>query len=99
MTEKPMQNPVAQSTVSPRSRILVVDDDALTRRSIVRLLTLRGFEVRDVSDGVSALTALREARYDVVLSDIGMPGLGGIALLKAVRAEHKHLPMVKQESS
>ena len=89
-----MQNPSASTATSPRARVLVVDDDPLTRRSIVRLLKLRGFEVCDADGGVAALAALRDAPYDVVLSDIGMPGLGGVGLLKAVRAEHKHLPMV-----
>lgn len=89
-----MQDPLPSRAPVSRPRVLVVDDDPLTRRSIVRLLTLRGFEVRDVSDGANALSTLREGPYDAVLSDIGMPGLSGIALLKAVRAEHKHLPMV-----
>lgn len=89
-----MQNPTVTSQASSRTRVLVVDDDPIMRRSIVRMLTQRGFDVRDAADGVLALQSMRETPYDAVLSDIGMPGLGGIALLKALRAEHKHLPMV-----
>jgi len=89
-----MQNAIPLAAEQSRPRILVVDDDPLTRRGILRLLKLRGFDANEAQDGVTALAVLREGRFDAVLSDIGMPGLGGIALLKAVRAEHKHLPMV-----
>lgn len=89
-----MERPTSADKPQQPVRVLVVDDDDLTRRSIVRLLTIRGFAVGDAADGASALAAMREVAYDVVLSDIGMPGLSGIALLKAVRSEHRHLPMV-----
>ena len=61
-------------------RVLVVDDDQDVRASLVRLLR-DGHEVDTASDGVSALTALREYRYDALMIDLGLPGKPGDAIV------------------
>jgi PAS domain S-box-containing protein len=68
------------------SRVLLADDNADMREYVRRLLG--GIcEVRTVADGLAALTAIREHRPDLVLSDVMMPGLDGFELLRQIRAD------------
>jgi len=66
-------------------RVLVIDDEAGVRRIFTRLLSRAEMEVTEASDGFEALAILEKRRFDVILSDITMPGLSGVALLEAVR--------------
>ena len=66
-------------------RVLVVDDDPLIRRSLAEALAEDGFDVTVAEDGERALAALHAAAPDVVLSDVRMPGLDGLALLDVLR--------------
>jgi two-component system, OmpR family, KDP operon response regulator KdpE len=66
-------------------RILVVDDDPQIRRVLKVTLSGQGFEVDDARDGDAALEKLREARFDLVLLDINMPGMSGLDVCRAVR--------------
>jgi two-component system NtrC family sensor kinase len=68
-------------------RILVADDDDGSRRALQRVLTKLGHQVEAVSDGLSALDRLRAETFDVVVSDLHMPGLSGMNLFYAVVAE------------
>ncbi len=69
----------------PPIRVLVIDDEAGVRRIFTRLLTKAEMEVTEASDGIEALAILERQSFDVILSDITMPGLSGVALLEAVR--------------
>ena len=69
-----------------RERILVADDNADMRDYLRRLLEGR-CAVDVVADGAAALQALRERSYDLLLTDVMMPGVDGLALLAAVRAD------------
>jgi CheY-like chemotaxis protein len=69
----------------PVRRILVVDDNEDSTESLGTLLKLLGHEVRTAYDGPSALAAAREFRPDVVLLDIGMPGMTGYDVARAMR--------------
>jgi PAS domain S-box-containing protein len=79
-----------------RQRVLIADDNADLRGYIARLLIDRGYEVQAVADGEAALTAIRAARPDLLVTDVMMPRLGGFELLRAVRedAELRHLPII-----
>lgn len=69
------------------SRILVAEDDEAVREFVTRALTVQGHEVTAVDDGGRALEALDARPYDLLLTDIVMPGIDGIALaLKAAKA-------------
>jgi DNA-binding NtrC family response regulator len=68
-----------------RGTILVADDEALARHSLVELLQEEGYHVYEAADGNTALQILAEADIDVVLSDLKMPGVDGLALLRKVR--------------
>ena len=68
-------------------RILVVDDEPQIRRIMRTTLTGAGYEVDDAKTGEEALEKVREFRPDLVLLDINMPGMGGLAACRAIRAD------------
>jgi response regulator RpfG family c-di-GMP phosphodiesterase len=72
-------------------RILIVDDESVIREILADFLSMEGFWVRTAEDGSAALVELSRTHYDLVLSDLKMPNLGGIELLEAIR---KHTPNV-----
>lgn len=75
-------------------RVLVVDDDALLRRLFTMTLKSAGFAVETAPDGAAALHLLQTEEFDVVLSDISMPGMNGLELLKQVRKRDLDLPVI-----
>ncbi len=78
-------------------RILIVEDDADTRKMICRILADAGAEVIEAADANSAEAAVSEAGADVVLSDIGMPDRDGYQLLRSLRAggyDERRLPAI-----
>jgi two-component system KDP operon response regulator KdpE len=66
-------------------KVLVTDDDSSLRRALHNTLHSFGFDVREAQDGEHALTEIRRDRCDVVLLDINMPGMGGVAACKEMR--------------
>jgi two-component system, OmpR family, KDP operon response regulator KdpE len=68
-------------------RILVVDDEPQIRRTLRTALTAAGYEVDDARTGEQALEKVREYRPDLVLLDINMPGMGGLAACRTIRAD------------
>jgi response regulator RpfG family c-di-GMP phosphodiesterase len=64
--------------------ILVVDDEHLIREMLADFLAMEGFTVRTAKDGQSALDELSRRRFDLVLSDLKMPNMGGIELLQSI---------------
>ncbi len=71
----------------PGSRILVVDDSVDSAETLGELLKIWGHEVRLAHDGPEAVTAARDYRPEVVLLDIGLPGMDGFAVATALRKE------------
>jgi PAS domain S-box-containing protein len=78
--------PMSVAAPGPRARILLADDNADMREYVTRLLSER-FDVVAVPDGAAALAEARRVRPDVVLSDVMMPTLDGLGLLRALRSE------------
>src|SRR5438309_9138222 len=68
-------------------RILVVDDQAQIRRFMRTTLAGAGYEVGDAKTGEEALEKLREFRPDLVLLDVNMPGMGGLAVCREIRSD------------
>jgi len=68
------------------ARILVVDDDLQIRRVMRKMLAAQGYAVHDAGSGEEALEMLRRGRYDLVLLDMAMPGMGGLEACRAIRA-------------
>ena len=73
------------------AKILVVDDEEVIREILADFLTMEGFYVRTAEDGSGALVELSRERFDLVLTDLKMPNMGGLELLNAIR---KHTPHV-----
>jgi two-component system response regulator MprA len=67
-------------------RVLVVDDDAPVRRMLSRSLAAEGFEVRAAADGGAALAEAERSAPDLVVLDVSMPGLDGLAVCRRLRA-------------
>ena len=67
-----------------KSKILVVDDEALVRNSLEEILRLEGYEVVSVESGDAALNQIQQESYDLILLDLKMPGIDGIDVLKAL---------------
>jgi response regulator RpfG family c-di-GMP phosphodiesterase len=80
-----------ESTHDEPPRILVVDDEEVIRDILADFLAMEGFEVRTAPNGEHALAELTRGHYDLVLSDLKMPKMGGIELLEAIA---QHAPQV-----
>ncbi len=78
------------------ARILVVDDDAGIREVLSQALNRHGWQSEGATDGRDALARLGQQRFDVVLTDIQMPRMDGLALLRAIRSLAKPMPVVVQ---
>ena len=75
-----------QTVMSLRGvRVLVVDDEAIVRRTLSRILTSQGALVVEANGGAEAIAALARDPFDVVITDIRMPDIDGIEVLRAVR--------------
>jgi len=83
-----------QASSAPPGRILLVEDDDTFRSLMVDILTEDGYEVVEAADGVAALRLLQAAPFDLVLSDLKMPRMGGIELFHASRRDPAAPPFV-----
>ena len=84
----------AANTASTKPRVLLVDDDDVLVRSYARALAADGYDCEMCFDGESAIAAIRAGSFDLVLSDIDMPRLNGLALLERIRAHDLDVPVV-----
>lgn len=66
-------------------RVLLVDDETVFSDSLTKVLTRRGMRVESAPDGQIALKLLAEQGFDVIVLDVRMAGMGGLATLKAIR--------------
>lgn len=76
------------------ARILVAEDDPSVRSFVSRALSLQGHEVMAVEDGLQALEALERETFQLLVTDIVMPGLDGIALALKVGRDLPELPIL-----
>ncbi len=84
MAASAQQAPQPRST--PRGRILVVDDEANARAALSEILREEGYATETAADGFKALGKLEEFAPDVVLTDLKMPGLDGIAFMEKAKS-------------
>lgn len=68
------------------TKILVVEDDTDVRSSLIISFRMAGFETDEATDGDEAIRMIAEGRYDLVVTDLWMPKVDGIALLKHLAA-------------
>ena len=77
-----------------RARILVVDDEAIARENLVHVLVKAGYRATAAADGREALAVLAGDPFDLVITDLRMPGLNGMELLTAVKRRHPEVEVI-----
>lgn len=87
-TKKPKRSKVVDLAV------LLVDDDERVRSVIHDMLAMGGMDVVSVESGEAALAALEKRTFDAVVTDLSMPGMGGIELSARIKERHSNLPVV-----
>jgi len=75
-------------------RILVIDDEEVVHASLRRILRRRGYEPETVFSAAEGLERLSSRRYDLVITDLMMPEMNGIELLRVMRARGLHAPVI-----
>jgi len=71
--------------------VLVVDDETALRNALLRFLGRRGIQGEGVSDGAEALRVLQQRRFDVIVSDVRMPGMSGREFLETLQRDRPDL--------
>ncbi len=84
----------AQAKAAAPGRVLLVDDQPELRRLFQRTLTRAGHEVAVAENGRKAVELVAKNSFDVVISDVRMPDMGGIELLQALHSEDPDLPVL-----
>lgn len=92
--ESTTARPPANLEEEPKHGVLLVEDDLALSKSLVRSLGAAGVEVTTVTDGAEALEKLLKGGYEVVLSDIHLPGMSGIELLRVVDSYELDVPVI-----
>ncbi|HWP59422.1 MAG TPA: sigma-54 dependent transcriptional regulator [Candidatus Acidoferrales bacterium] len=80
-----MESPKVQENSAIGGTILVADDESLARKNICRVLEEEGYRVHEAADGRAALETIEKVDFDLVLTDLRMPELDGLSILKKVR--------------
>ena len=75
-------------------KVLVVDDDPVVRKSFDRVLSNKGYAVITAENGEEALRKLSDEKYDVIYSDIRMPGMSGLEVAEEIKARQPWTPVV-----
>jgi len=83
-----------QAAVHFPGRLLLAEDDLLLAATLAEFLRDDGYHVTSANDGAQALAASRGLDFDVLLTDLRMPVMDGMALIRALRAERPDLPVV-----
>ena len=74
-------------------KILIADDDEMTLGTLRKYLAFRGDRVQAISDGADAVALIGADVFDLVITDIRMPGASGFDVLKAVKAKQPDIPV------
>jgi excisionase family DNA binding protein len=77
-----------------RPRILVVDDEATVRDVVAGELLRADYDVETASDGASAVERLREKTYDLLITDLKMPGMDGLSVIREARRRSADMPII-----
>ena len=68
------------------NRILIIDDEELVARSLLRFLSSAGYKITLARSGVEALKKIKKAEFDLIISDVRMPRIDGVQTIKSIRA-------------
>jgi signal transduction histidine kinase/DNA-binding response OmpR family regulator len=89
----PQPQPPATDVLAGKA-VLVIDDDAYIRTLCQLILVRRGMQVTLANDGQEALQFIKEKKFDIVLTDIQLPGMSGKAVARAIRKENATIPIM-----
>ena len=92
--ERPVASAHPLRTSAPVLRVLVVDDDVAVREALADLLRLQHHEVAVAEDGTEALERFHSGSFDVVMTDLVMPGMSGWEVAKAIKVAHPEVRVV-----
>jgi CheY-like chemotaxis protein len=76
------------------AKILIVEDDQQLREMLKQLLEREKYEVLDSSDGAEAVKILRKVKVDLIITDIIMPEMDGVGLIRDLRKDHPNLNII-----
>ncbi len=93
-SEEEIERAAPPEIPSRTGRVLVVEDEEIVREMLATTLRLAGHEVTEVASGEEALQALTERRFDVVVTDIAMPGVSGWEVASAAREREEPIPVI-----
>ena len=80
--------------MSNKGHILIIDDEATLRQTLARILQQAGFEVTTAENGEQGLSFIQTTEFDLVFTDLRMPGIAGMDALKLIHASYPNLPVV-----
>lgn len=87
--ERVLEHLAVKVLITNRSpRILIVDDEEITRKNLAHILTKENYSVSSASDGEEALRKLETSEFDVIITDLKMPGVDGIEVLEKIRIKY-----------
>lgn len=75
-------------------KVLVVDDEEVIRKGICRIMEGRGYQVESSESGFGAIEKLQKAPFNIVITDLKMPGMDGIEVLKAIKILQPDVPVI-----
>jgi excisionase family DNA binding protein len=84
----------AKGGVIERPRVLIVDDEQSVRDLVAKTLTMADYDVDTAPDGPSALDRLNGTEYDLLITDLKMPGMDGLSVIREVRRRSTEIPIV-----
>jgi excisionase family DNA binding protein len=90
----PLPVPRSPAAASARPRVLVVDDEAAIRDLLSKTLALAEYDVDLAPDGRNALERLRMIPYDLLITDLKMPGVDGLAVIREARRLKADIPVI-----
>jgi two-component system response regulator FlrC len=79
---------------SSKARILVVEDESMLRETLVQILNMSDLDATGAENGKIALDLLNQQSFDLVLSDVQMPVMGGVELLRNIQVAHPGIKLV-----
>ena len=85
---------MAEPTTHSTQRVLIVDDDPATRTGLTELVRAWGFTAESAGDGAEALERVTDFRPSIIVSDMVMPRMSGLDLLKALAGESEHIKVI-----
>jgi CheY-like chemotaxis protein len=86
--------PPAPTNMTTTTYILVIEDDSIMRDALADWLEAAGYAVRKAADGSAGLAAVGSAAPALVVTDIHMPGMGGVAVIAELKQRHPAIPVI-----